>query len=95
MCQITKLYLFLEMPQTAGVVLNTLSSVRLKPVSLFVVAGSLLILNNFHISSSNCCKNPTGVEMLLRQFLELFNCLNTIVTVHVVTAIGKLFQQSC
>lgn len=57
--------LLLEMPQTTRVVLDSLNSVGLDLVSLLIVLRCLVVLHDFHVSSSDGGEHPACVEVIL------------------------------
>lgn len=65
MGQEAEIDLFLEVPQTARVVLNSLNSIGLDLVSLLIVLRCFVVLHDFHVRPSNRGKHPACVEVIL------------------------------
>ena len=85
--------LLLQVPQAAGVVLNSLYPVRLDLVGLLIVLRCLVVLDDFHVGPSDGGEHPAGVEVILRQFLEVLHRLQAVVSAEVVVPIGELLEQ--
>lgn len=93
MGQEAEIDLFLEMPQTTRIVLNSLNSVWLDLVCLLVILRCLVVLDYLHVGPSDGGEHPTCVEVILRQFLEVFNGFKAVVGAEVVVSISELLQQ--
>lgn len=77
--QITQLDLLFEMPQAAGIILNSLQTVRLEPICLSIVLLSLSILHNLHKAPANIRLHPSRIQLIRRQLLELVDGLRAVV----------------
>ena len=81
------------MPETTGVVIYSLNSVRLQSVSEFVVLNGVLVPDYFHVCLANIAEHPSCVEMVLRQLFKLFDSLKTVVHQQVVVSFCQFLQQ--
>jgi hypothetical protein len=82
-----------EVPETARIVINTLNPMGFQLIRSLIVLDGLLVLYNFHIGLADVAQDPARVEMVRGQFLELFDCLETVVHQEVVVALRELFEQ--
>lgn len=94
MGEIAEVNMSFHVPQTARVVLYSFQAVRLKFVCLFVVLGSLRVLDNFHVGSSNVGEYPACIEVVLRQFFKLLDSFEAMVETEQIISLCELSEQS-
>lgn len=64
MGKVTKIDLFFEMPQTAGIDINSFKTIGLEFIGLLKIVSSISIPDNFHIGFGNGGKDPASVELI-------------------------------
>lgn len=91
--KVAKVNLLFEVPQTSGIVFETLKSIGLDLNNLLVHLFSILILGHLEVAAGDLGESPARLVLLLRQLVKHLNTLLALIEAKLEVSMPKDLQK--